>query len=334
MTGVSGFLGSHTAIQLLEQGYEVVGTLRNPDRQEHIKQLIARHTKHTDRLSFARADLLDAAAWLDLMPGIDYVQHIASPFPRVLPKREEDLIVPAREGALNILRAAADHGVRRVVMTSSTGSVVYGKKKGRRNGTFDESDWTDAANYEDTTPYFRSKTLAEQAAWDFVQKETKDLELAVICPGAILGPVLEKDFGTSANIVIKMLDGSTPAIPKIGFELVDVRSVADLHIKAMTATRAANERFLASAGYLPFKKVADILRDAYPQRKIPHRQLPNFAVRLFALIDKTLQPILLDLGTERKVDNQKAKNMLNWQPLPVEEAVRACAESVIRLGLV
>ncbi|SMO74283.1 SDR family oxidoreductase [Gracilimonas mengyeensis] len=334
LTGITGFLGSHTAIKLLEKGYKVIGSLRNMERANHIKKIIGERTDRVDRLQFAEADLLDDKVWRGLVEGIDFVQHIASPFPRKLPDNEEELIKPARGGTLNILQAAEAHNVKRVVITSSTGSIVYGKQKGHRSGTFSEEDWTNVQNKKDTTPYFRSKTIAEQAAWEFMEKERRDMELAVVCPGAILGPVLEKDFGTSANIVIKMLDGSTPVLPDIGFDIVDVRSVADLLIRAMEQPEAAGQRFIGSAGYLKFKDVADILREAYPSKKIPRRVAPDFMVRLFSYVDASLKPILIDLGVERKVDHSKAKRLLNWTPIPKEEAVRACAESVLKLEIV
>lgn len=334
LTGVTGFLGSHTAIQLLERGYEVLGTLRNLDRAEAIKAVIAQHTSQIDRLSFAVADLADSQVWDTLTKGIDFVQHIASPFPRKLPLHENDLIVPAKKGALNILKAASVNKVKRVVLTSSTGAILYGKSKVERNSTFDESDWTDASNKKDSTPYFRSKTIAERAAWEFMKKDRSGMELATVCPGAILGPVLETDFGTSANIVIKMLDGSMPAVPNIGFDLVDVRSVADLLILAMERPEAANERFVGSADYLKFKEVAHLLKEAYPQKKVPSRRLPDFFVRIFSNFDKALKPVLLDLSVERKVDNTKAKRLLNWKPLSGREAVISCAESVMELRLV
>jgi len=334
VTGITGFLGSHTAIQLLNKGYQVVGSLRNMQRAEEIKSVIAQHTDHIDNLSFIEADLTDSTVWEQATQGVQYVLHIASPFPRELPKREEDLIIPAKNGTLNVLKAAAKNGVKRVVLTSSSGAITYGKPAGRESGTYSETDWTDVTNKKDSTPYFRSKTIAEKAAWDFIDQDDSGLELVTICPGAILGPVLEKDFGTSANIVIKTMDGSTPAIPKIGFDMVDVRSVADLHIRAMEMDAAKGERFVASAGYLSFKDVADILRKQYPDKKIPKSTLPNFAVRLISNFDKTLKPILLDLGIERRVDNSKAKEILDWEPLSPEEAVRACAKSVVEQGLV
>jgi dihydroflavonol-4-reductase len=333
VTGVSGFLASHTAIQLLNKGHKVVGTVRNLSRAQEIEQIISSHTSNIDQLSFAEADLLDERVWDDLTKGIDYVLHIASPFPRELPRHEDDLIIPAKNGTLNILRAAAENGVRRVVMTSSSGAITYGRERSKRSATYNENDWTDITNRQDTTPYFRSKTIAERAAWDFIATDQSGLELSTICPGAILGPILEKDFGTSANIVIKTMDGSSPAIPKIGYDLVDVRSVADLHIRAMEMKEAAGERFIGSAGFLTFKEVADILREKYPDRKIPKYLLPNFAVKLISNFEKTLKPLLVDLDVERKLDNSKARKLLDWQPISPEEAVLACAESLIRLGI-
>ncbi len=334
LTGITGFLGSHTAIQLLNKGYEVTGTLRSMKRADAIRQVIARHTPHIQNLQLAEADLTDARVWQKLTQAMDYVQHIASPFPRVLPKSDDELLLPARNGALNVLKAAAAQGVKRVVLTSSTGAILYGKARQARSGTFDEQTWTDASNLEDTTPYFRSKTLAEKAAWDFIRQDDSGLELVTVLPGAILGPVLEEDFGNSANIVIKALDGSIPAIPNIGFDMVDVRSVAELLILAMEMPQAANQRYAGAAGYLKFKEVADILRQAYPQRKIPAVALPDFLTRLFSHIDPTLKPVLVDLGVERKINNAKAINELGWQPIPVKEAVLACAQSVLELGIV
>ncbi|AXT50759.1 aldehyde reductase [Aquimarina sp. BL5] len=334
LTGVTGFLGSHTAIQLLNKGYEVIGTLRNMKRANEIKQVIAKNTSNIDRLDLAEANLMDENIWSDLASEVQNIIHIASPFPRELPKNENDLIIPAKTGTLNILKAASIHGLRRVVLTSSSGAIVYGKEKSKRKGIFDENDWTDITNIKDSTPYFRSKTIAEKAAWDFIENDKSGLELTTICPGAILGPILEKDFGTSANIVIKAMDGSSPAIPKIGFDMVDVRSVADLHIRAMEVPEAAGERFVGSAGFLTFEEVASIIRKKYPNKKVPKFSLPNFAVRLFSNLDKTIKPILIDLGAERRVNNNKAIKLLDWQPISTKEAVLACAESAIKLSLV
>ncbi|MEO0339673.1 MAG: aldehyde reductase [Bacteroidota bacterium] len=333
LTGVTGFLGSHTTIQLLNKGYQVLGTLRSISRAEEIKSVIAQHTDQIKNLSFAEADLMNEEVWGQLMDGVDYVQHIASPFPRNLPKNDDELIIPARKGTLSVLEAAAKNGVKRVVLTSSSGAIVYGKS-GNKSKTYTEEDWTDFNNKKDSTPYFRSKTIAEKAAWDFIEQDQSGMELASVCPGAILGPVLEKDFGTSANIVIKTVDGSAPGLPNIGFDTVDVRSVADLLIRAMESPKAANQRYVGSAGFLKFSEVANILRKAYPNRKVPKITLPNFAVRLFSNIDPSLKPILIDLGIERKVDNTKAKTQLGWDPISNEEAVLSCAKSIFDLGIV
>lgn len=332
VTGVTGFLGSHVTIQLLNRGYDVVGTMRSLKRADAMRGIIAAHTEHVANLRFVEADLL-TADWDAVMEGIDFVQHIASPFPQVLPKDEDELIRPAKEGALKVLQAAKRMGVQRVVLTSSVGAVSYGKTPSQLQAVLDEKDWTDITNLKDSTPYFRSKTIAERAAWDYVKGEGKGLELVTICPGGILGPLLEQDFSASANIVLKCLDGSAPAVPQIGFEVVDVRSVADLHILAMEKPNAVGQRYIASAGHMYFKDVANLLRKHYPGRKIPRFELPNFVTRFYSNIDKTLKPVLVDLGVYRKVNASKAQRELGWQPISKEEAVLTCAASAFKLGL-
>lgn len=333
LTGITGFVGSHTAIQLLDRGYRVMGTLRSHDRISSIKEIIGRHTALVQNLTFAVAELNDSKVWFELTKNVDYVQHIASPFPRELPRHEDDLIVPAKTGTLNVLQAAAANKVKRVVMTSSLAAVVYGKTKNEVSRVFTENDWSDETNKKDTTPYIRSKTIAEKAAWSYNIQDSSGMELVTVCPGAILGPVLEKDFGTSANIVIKLLDGSLPALPKIEFDMVDVRSVAELLIKAMETPEAAGKRYIATSGHLTFRAVARILKRQYPDRKIPTREIPNFVTRLFSIFQPLLKPVLIEC-VERKTDISKAKDELNWQPSSPSEAVIACAESLIENGLV
>jgi dihydroflavonol-4-reductase len=334
LTGVSGFLGSHIAIQLLNKGYQVIGTLRDKKRIPSLQKALAPHTAHLDRLEFREADLLDAGAWDSLCQGVDFVQHVASPFPRLLPKNESELIRPAVDGTLNVLQAALRAGVKRTVLTSSTGAIMYGKTPQTTKAIYTEADWSNTDLGSDITPYFKSKTLAEQAAWDYVKQNPGEMELSVICPGAILGPVLEEDFGTSANIVIKSMDGSSPALPQIGYDMVDVRSVAELHILAMELPQAAGERFIGSAGYASFKEVAQILKPKYPKHPIPTRVLPGFMVKLVAMLDPTIKPILIDLGKERRVSHEKAERLLGWKPKSPEEAILSCAESLIRVGLI
>lgn len=334
LTGISGFLGSHTAIQLLENGYEVTGTLRSLDRADAIKTLLARHTRHVDHLRFAQAELTDEQVWFDLTRGMDYVQHVASPNPRELPKHDDELIRPAKNGVLHVLRAAAANGVKRVVLTSSSSALMYGRPKGQQSGLYDESMWSDETNHTDNTAYYRSKTMAEKAAWDFMAADTSGLELVAVLPGLILGPVLEQDFGNSANAVLKLLDGSMPAVPAMGFEVVDVRSITDLLLRAMEQPAAAGQRFLGTACFLTLAQIAAMLRTRFPDRPIPRRVLPNFLTRVLSWFDPAIRPILVDLGHQRKGDNRKAKQVLDWQPLDSQEAVISCAESLLALGLV
>ncbi|NNF32489.1 MAG: aldehyde reductase [Saprospiraceae bacterium] len=330
LTGITGFLGSRTAIQLLNKGYHVTGTLRNKDRAESIKTIVSTHTENIENLELIQADLIDDR-WGDRMAGIDYVMHIASPFPRTLPKHEDDLIIPAKKGALNIIQAASKKSVKRVVMTSSSGAITYGVSKHK---TFNEEDWTDVTNKKDTTPYFRSKTIAEKAAWDFIKSNDSDLELTVINPSLITGPIIEKDYGTSGELIKKMIEGSMPALPDIGFPTIDVRSVAEAHILAMETKAAAGERIICSGEYYTVSDIASIIRPLYPNLKIPKSKLPNFGVKIFALFDKEARTILLDLGTRRKLDNSKARQLLGWEPMDGKEGVISMAKSMIEHGVV
>lgn len=333
ITGISGFLGLHTCILALNKGYEVVGTVRDIKKADHLRSIIQMHSVHLDKLTIMEAELEDAHIWQSILEGIDFVLHIASPFPRKMPKTEEELIRPAREGSLNVLKAAVNNGVKKVVMTSSTGAIMYGKEKNERRGIFTEKVWSDINKEADITPYFKSKTIAEKSAWEFAQQHEDKMQFITICPGAILGPVLEKDFGTSANIVLKMMEEKMPAVPNIGFDVVDVRDVAELHLLAMES-EFSGERYMATVGFLEFKEVANLLKDQYPQRKIPRGVLPNFLVRWISYIEKELKPILIDLGSRRQGNSKKAKQQLNWKPRSPKEAVISCAESLIEQGLV
>ena len=271
------------------------------------------------------------AAWQDVIRGADGVFSVASPFPATVPKDETDLIRPAKRGTLDILEAARREGIGRVVVTSSTGSAMYGV---RGRGTFDERDWTDVTDLTDTTAYFRSKTIAERAAWDFVAEYADAPQLATVLPGLILGPVLEEDTGTSVAAVQKLLAGEVPAIPKLGFSTVDVRDVADLHIRAMTQAAAAGERFLGTAGFLWMGEVVALLKRAYPQRKFPGVHLPDFLVRALSLVDPTLKPVLVDLGAERRASAEKARRLLDWQTRSLSDTVLDTAASLFQVGIV
>jgi len=337
ITGVTGFIGSHVAIQLLNAGYQVRGSLRNPKRIEDIKQVIAGHTNNIGNLTFVEAELTDAKSWVEATKGMDYVQHIASPQTGVLPKHEDDLIIPAKEGTLNILESALKNGVKRVIMTSSAAAIGYGNLKSTTQ-PYTEEHWTDIKDRKDTTPYIRSKTIAEKAAWKFMQQHVQNnqMELVTVQPVAVLGPVIEKDYGVSAEWIKKLLDGDFPGTPKFGISMVDVRDVADLQIKAMEQKEAAGQRFICNAGFYWASEIVKIIKETHPQykKRMPKFNLPSFVIRLMGVFDPLLRSALNELGKKRIFDNSKAVNQLNWYPRSTKEALIATVNSLIELGLV
>lgn len=334
VTGGSGFVGSHCILQLLSSGHRVRATVRNLKREGDVRALLKQAgTDPEDRLSFVAADLQNDGGWSEATAGCDYVLHVASPFPPSVPKNEDELIVPAREGTLRVLRAARDARVKRVVLTSSFAAIGYGHKP--REAPFGESDWTDL-NGANIAPYYKSKTLAERAAWDFIACEGKGLELAVVNPVGIFGPVLSSDMSTSILLVQRLMSGSLPGCPRLYFGIVDVRDVADLHLRAMTHPAAKGERFLAIAdNVLSMHDVAMILRNRMgaDARKVPTRQLPNWLMRVVAVFDPAARLILPELGKKKSATNEKARRLLQWSPRPSEEAIVATAESLLNLGL-
>jgi nucleoside-diphosphate-sugar epimerase len=333
VTGGSGFIGAHCILQLLGAGYNVRTTVRNVKREGDVRAMLkVGGVDPGNRLSFVVADLEKDAGWAEAVAGCEYVLHVASPFPANLPKHEDELIVPAREGALRVLRASRDAGVKRVVLTSSFAAIGYGQEP----RTFDETDWTNL-NGEGLTPYVKSKTIAERAAWDFIAKEGGGLELSVVNPVAVFGPVLGPDYSTSILLVQRLLDGAMPGSPRLKFGAVDVRDVADLHLRAMTDAAAKGERFLAVAGdFIWMVDLARILkrRLGAAAKKVPTRQLPNWLVRVAALREPAVKQIIPELGKEKNATNEKAKRMLGWMPRSNEECIVATAESLVRLGLV
>jgi len=334
VTGGSGFIGSQAILQLLAAGHLVRTTVRNLKREDDVRTMLKQGgAESTERLSFVVADLESDAGWPQAVGGCEYVLHIASPFPATLPKHEDELIVPAREGALRVLRAARDAGVKRVVLTSSFAAIGYGQEV--QQPPFDESNWTDPAG-DDVQPYAKSKTLAERAAWDFIAREGGSLELSVVNPVGVFGPVLGPDYSTSILLVQRLMDGDMPGCPQLSFGAVDVRDVADLHIRAMTDPAAKGERFLAVAGdFLSIRDIARILKNRMgaAAKRVPTRQLPNWLVRLAALRDPAVKQILPELGKPKNATSEKAQRVLGWAPRSSEEAIVATAESLLRLGL-
>jgi dihydroflavonol-4-reductase len=334
VTGGSGFIGSHAILRLLGDGHEVRTTLRDLARKPEVLDMLRRGgAEPGERLVFFTADLEKDAGWAGAVAGCDYVLHIASPLPFLNPPDVDALVPAARGGALRVLRASRDAGVKRVVMTSSFAAIGYGHPP--RAEPFDETDWTDVES-PGVTAYVKSKTLAEQAAWEFIACDGGALELAVINPVGVFGPALGPDLATSLLGIKRLLDGGAPGLPSISFGVVDVRDVADLHVRAMTDPAAKGERFLALSGeFTTLHDVALILRRRLgpAARRVPTGRLPDWVVRLGALFSAEARIALPELGEKRAL-GAKAVRVLGWKPRSIEEAVVAAGESLIALGLV
>ncbi len=335
VTGGSGFIASHCILQLLGAGHTVRATLRSLQRETNVRATLrAAGMTGEERLSFVPADLTSDAGWNEAVAGCQYVLHVASPFPAGIPKNEDEIIVPARDGALRVLRAARDAGVRRVVLTSSFAAVGYGHPPQQQ--PFDEKWWTDLERGP-LTAYVKSKTLAERAAWEFIGREGGTLELAVVNPVGVFGPALGADLSASVQIVQRMLNGGVPACPRLYFGAVDVRDVADLHLRAMTHPAARGERFLATAGpSMSLLQVSQALRAGFGSaaRRAPRYQIPDWLVSLLATCGNRLaRAAAPELGKVKDASSDKARHLLEWQPRSREDGIVATAESLVRLGL-
>ena len=342
VTGGSGFVGSHCIVAALNAGYQVRTTIRSLSRANDVREMLRAGGVTEDKVNsvqFHAVDLLKDDGWTNACKDCTYVLHVASPFPAKPPKKENDLIGPARDGTLRALRAAkAAATVRRVILTSSTASVISGHSLERyHKGPFTEKDWT---NVEDpATPvaaYQKSKTLAERAAWDWISKEGEGLEMATVHPCGIYGPVLSKHMATSVTLIEACLNGSLPVLPKMSFGVIDVRDVADLHLRTMTDPKAKGERFLAVADeYIDIPAQAEVLRRRLGKKakRVPTFIAPDWMMRIVSWFDPRVALLVPYLGKRIEESNAKAKNMLGWRPRGVEEALIATAESLERFGL-
>lgn len=331
VTGGTGFLGGWCVAELLRAGHEVRTTVRNLSREGDVRAAMeVAGVDPGDRLTVAAADLSRDDGWDAAVAGCDHVLHVASPFPPAQPKDPDELIVPARDGAIRVLGASLDAGVKRVVMTSSVAAVRHGRPASEK--PYDESDWTDGADPK-RTPYVRSKTIAERAAWDLVRERDAEDRLATVNPGAIIGPTLSDDLSFSLQSVQRLLDGM-PAVPRLGFTFVDVRDVADLHIRAMTNPAAGGQRFLATDRFLWMADVAEILRDRLgaDAEKVPSRVAPNILVRVMSLFDPGVRSIVGELGKSASYSSEKARTRLGWTPRQIEDSVADTARSLIALA--
>lgn len=334
VTGISGFLGGHVALQLLAAGYTVRGSVRDLNKAQKVRDALSRQGADISRLEFVALDLMSDNGWAKAMAGVRYLQHVASPFVISMPHDKDDLIRPAVEGTRRALEAAFAAGVERVVLTSSMAAVMYGHEQGRTT-PFVASDWTNLAG-RDVTAYVESKTRAEKAAWQIAEDLGRAKDLAVIYnPGGIYGPLLDDDPGTSGLLVVRMLNGSMPAAPNIPLIIVDVRDVAALQVAAMTDPKAGGRRFPAGNGTYTLYEIANMLRPAFPEfaGKLP-RLRPDWLVRILGLFDPDVRSNLGELGIIKRTEALDAKALLGRPFIPATEAVTATAHSIIEHRLV
>ena len=333
VTGGSGFIASYCIIALLRKGYKVKASLRSLNRVADVKQMLTvAGIRDFDNLSFVQADLSQESGWMEAAKGCTYIIHPASPTPNFLAKHEDEFIIPAVNGVLFILRAAKAGGVKRVVLTSAFGAVGIGTDK---KTPYTEDDWSDLT--QDLPAYQKSKTLSEKAAWEYIAKEGRGLELAVVNPVGVLGPVLGADYSHSIQTIHQMLNGTLKGVPKIRFVYVDVRDVADLHLKAMINPAANGQRFLATSGKaISMLDIADILRSGLGAKatKVPKKELPNWLIRLIALFNPKVRLVVPHLGMVKEASHEKASRLLDWQPRSNADAVLATGQSLVDLGLV
>ncbi|MBL7261712.1 NAD-dependent epimerase/dehydratase family protein [Paractinoplanes lichenicola] len=340
VTGGTGYIAGWCMLALLDAGHSVRTTVRDLAREPQLRESLRRSStgpsdmpghggaESADRLRVFRADLRSDEGWREAVDGCDYVLHVASPTLTQVPRSDDEMVRPAVDGALRVLRAARAAGVRRVVLTSAIGAIAYGHD--RRDTPFTERDWTNVD--ADIAPYQKSKTLAERAAWDYAAGS--GLELATVNPTAVLGPVLGPDYSPSLNAIAQMLDGSMPALLPFATGYVDVRDVAALHLLAMTEPAAAGERFIATAGHsLWLREVAAVLRDRLGERaaKVPTREMPLLVARGLAKVNPQMRNLRALIGRNLDASSAKAERLLGWKTRPIEDTIVDTAESLLAL---
>ena len=326
VTGASGFIAMHCVRELLERGYRVRGTVRSRSSEASLRNALL-PLEPGERLSFVEADLTSDRGWQEAMHGAKYVIHVASPLPKKSPKDEQTLIGPARDGALRVLGAASRAGVARVVMTSSLAAIAAGRDDDESH-VFDESDWSDLK--PGVGAYEKSKTLAERAAWDFVRDLPSERRFELVCmnPVYVIGPSLTGAENASNEIIGKQIRREVPGVPRLYFQLVDVRDVAAAHVLAMTNERAAGERFILQSDAAWMKEIADTL--AVSGHRVSTRVVPDFMVRLIALFDPTLRLVAKNVGRKYQVTAEKARTVLGWSGRSMKEMVLDTAASMTR----
>ena len=328
VTGGTGFIAGWCIVELLKQGHSVRTTIRSPSKAARVREAIAAEVDSGDRLTTCVAELTSDAGWDAATSGCEYVLHVASPLGTDNPKDPNELIVPARDGSLRVLRAAIRAGAKRVVMTSSV--AASSQRIDGPDSVNDETVWTDLEAGK-LIPYRQSKTLAERAAWDLMKRERGSTELTTILPSAVIGPILSRENLGSVQLVQRLLSGKMPGYPRLGFCIVDVRDVVAAHLLAMTSEHAAGERFIAAGEFMWLEDMSKLLRSRLGERaaRVPQRPLPNFALRLASLFDPSLRYVTPNLGRKHVFSSAKAQRVLGWKPRPAATTVIDCAQSLI-----
>lgn len=332
VTGGTGYLASFCIAPLLDQGIAVRTTVRNLAREGEVRAALSKLTSKLDQLSFTAADLDADAGWDAAVTGCDGVLHVASPFHAATTSGDE-FTQTATDGALRVIRAALAADVQRIVLTSSIAAASPEAIPDDR--LLDERDWSDPASTR-ISPYARSKTVAEQAAWATVREKSAEARLATVCPGAIFGPVLGPDFSFSLQLITRLLKGEMPGLPRLGFNVVDVRDTADLHLRALNDPAAAGQRYIASAGFMWIREIAAVMREGLgPQAaKAPTKEVASILVRLISLVDREVRSITPDLDRRKAHSGDKARRDLGWAPRAMDETLLDCARSLIAEGIV
>jgi dihydroflavonol-4-reductase len=335
VTGGSGFIAKHVILQLLNEGFEVRASVRSLDRSSEIMDAMVLHAKNTNdleqRLTFCELDLTNDDGWNEALQNCQALMHTASPFPLEQPEDEDELIKPAVEGTLRALKAAQEAGVERVILTSSVASI-YNKRLAAGRNRYDETDWSEN-NSPMATAYSKSKTLAEKAAWNFV-RENSEVKLTTICPSLVLGPPLDGKIGSSLKVIVRLLSGKDPMVPNLGMAIVDVRDIAQMHVRALQRPESAGNRYIGSERFMWMRDIALVLKAEYPDRKIPLRVAPDWLMRLMGMFDKTIKGILPSLGHEMPLDNSAAAEVLGIEFIEARQAIRTSASSLIRENIV
>lgn len=334
LTGASGFIAKHILLRLLNAGHTVTGSLRSPAREAEARAAVGPHLTDPaaqERLRFVTLDLTQDAGWADALEGVDALVHTASPFPIAQPKNEADLIRPAVDGTLRALKAAQAAGVARVVLTSSVAAIAY-REPSAAKPVLDEEDWSDL-DHPTATPYVKSKTLAERAAWEFAAG-VPGMALTTINPVLVTGPPLDRHFGSSVSVIERVLASKDPMLPNFGFGIVDVRDVAEMHLRALERPETAGRRYIAADRFLWFKDIAEIIAALYPDRRITRRVAPDFVVRALALFDPAIRSILPSLGRRDEVSNARARGEMGMSFLNAGDSVRDTARFLVENGLV